>query len=280
MKTYLDCIPCFLKQALWISRRTTDDEPKIKQILGEIGALIKTIPLNSSPPETGRLIYKKIREITGISDPLKDLKKKYTEIALGLYPFLKREIEKSDDRLLTAIRLSIAGNVIDFGASRGFELEKEIEEILKKEFAIFDYEKFKECFESADEVLYIGDNAGETVFDKILIEEMNKPVTYVVREQPVINDATYVDAVESGLDKVAKILSSGTDAPGVILETTGEEFKKVYNDAQFIISKGQGNYEALSEEKRPIFFLLKVKCPVIAKDIGVGDGDIILKKSF
>lgn len=277
MRTYLDCIPCFLKQALWASRLTTTDERKIKEVLDEIGMMVKDIPLNSSPPETGRIIYKRIGEILGVSDPFKGLKDKYTELALGLYPFLKKEFEQSNDRLLTAIRISIAGNVIDFGANKQFKLEEEIEEILKKDFAICDYDKFKEHLDSANEILYIGDNAGETVFDRILIEEIGKPIIYVVRESPVINDATYEDAVKAGIDKVAKILSSGTDAPGVVLGTCSEKFKKIYNNAEMIISKGQGNYEALSDEPNPIFFLLKVKCPVIAKDIGVKDGDIILK---
>lgn len=277
MRTYLDCIPCFLKQALWASRLTTTDERKIKSVLNEVGMMVKDIPLNSSPPETGRVIYKKIGEILGVSDPFKRIKEKYTEIALKLYPSLKEKVRKSNDRLLTAIRISIAGNVIDFGANREFDLETEIDKILKKDFAICDYNEFKEAIEFTNEVLYLGDNAGETVFDRILIEEITKPVIYIVREKPVINDATYEDAVKAGIDTVAEILSSGTDAPGVVLGTCSKEFKKIYNNANLIISKGQGNYEALSDEKRPIFFLLKVKCPVIAKDIGVKDGDIILK---
>ena len=125
--------------------------------------------------------------------------------------------------------------------------------------------------------MYIGDNAGECVFDKVLIEEMKKPTIYVVRNAPVINDATYEDAVKAGIDKVATILSSGTDAPGTILKTCSLKFKNVYKSSKFIISKGQGNYEALSNEKHTIFFLLKVKCQVIANDIGAGEGDIILK---
>jgi hypothetical protein len=110
-----------------------------------------------------------------------------------------------------------------------------------------------------------------------LIEEMKKPVTYAVRGKPIINDATYEDAVQAGIDTVATILSSGTDAPGAILKTCSSEFKEVYNNSKFIISKGQGNYEALSNERRPIFFLLKTKCHVIANDIGISEGDIILK---
>jgi len=277
MKTYLDCLPCFLDQALRTGRIATDDEKKIKRILDEVGLMLINIPLESAPPETGRLIYQKIREITGTFDPYKEIKRESTREALRLYPSLKKKVEKSNDKLLTAIRVAIAGNVIDFGANRNFNMGQEIREVMKKEFAVFDYDKFKAFLREANEVLYIADNAGECVFDRILIEELKKPVIYVVRDVPVINDATYEDAVQGGIDQVATILSSGTDAPGTILETCSEEFKRIYNNSKFIISKGQGNYEALSNEIRPIFFLLRTKCHVIAKHIGVHKGDIILK---
>ena len=277
MKTYLDCLPCFMSQALRAARIATDDEKKIKKVLDEVGMMLKDIPLESTPPESGRMVYRKVSEITGNSDPYKEIKSESTKKALSLYPSLKSQVEKSNDRLLTAIRVAIAGNVIDFGANRDFDLRKEIKEIIDKDFAICDYGAFKECLDKAHEILYIGDNAGECVFDRILIEEIKKPVIYVVRDVPVINDATYEDAAQAGLDKSAIILSSGTDAPGTVLKTSSAEFKEVYNNSRFIISKGQGNYEVLSNEKRPIFFLLKVKCQVIARDIGVDEGDILLK---
>jgi len=277
MKTYLDCLPCFMSQALRAARIATDDEKKIKEVLDEVGMMLKDIPLESTPPESGRMVYRKVSEITGNSDPYKEIKSESTKKALSLYPSLKSQVEKSNDRLLTAIRVAIAGNVIDFGANRDFDLRKEIKEIIDKDFAICDYGAFKECLDKAHEILYIGDNAGECVFDRILIEEIKKPVIYVVRDVPVINDATYEDAAQAGLDKSTIILSSGTDAPGTVLKTSSAEFKEVYNNSRFIISKGQGNYEVLSNEKRPIFFLLKVKCQVIARDIGVDEGDILLK---
>ncbi len=277
MKTYLDCLPCFLNQALRAARIATDDEGKVKEVLDEIGMMLKDIPLESSPPESGRLIYRKVSEITGNGDPFREIKDKSTKKALSLYPSLKSHVEKSNDRLLTAIRVAIAGNVIDFGPSRTFDIEKDTDKTLKKEFAVCDYNKFKDCLDKADEILYIGDNAGECVFDRILIEEMKKPVIYVVRNTPVINDATYEDAVQAGIDKVATILSSGTDAPGTVLKTCSLEFKNVYKNSKFIISKGQGNYEALSNERCAIFFLLTVKCQVITNDIGAKEGDIILK---
>ena len=255
----------------------TNDEEKIKKVLDEAGMMLKDIPVESSPPETGRLIYQKIREITGNPDPYRAIKKESTEKALSLYQAMKNRIEMSDDRLLTAIRIAIAGNVIDFGVKEDIDLKKEVEETIDKDFAVCDYNGFKACLEKASEILFIGDNAGECVFDRILIEEMNKPVKYVVREVSVINDALYEDAVEAGLDRVTTIISSGTDAPGTVLRTCSDEFREIYDNSEFIISKGQGNFEALSSEKRPLFFLLKAKCRVIANDIGVNEGDILLK---
>lgn len=277
MKTYLDCFPCFLSQALRAGRIATDDEKKIKQLLDEVGMMLGNIPLESTPPQSGRLVYQKVRQITGNPDPYKEIKNKSTKKALSLYPFLKSRVKESDDSLLTAIRLAVAGNVIDFGTGRTFDIDQEISEAFEKDFAIFDYKALCRHLDKASEILYIGDNAGECVFDKILIEEMGKPVIYAVRDAPIINDAIYEDAVQAGIDKVAAIMSSGTDAPGTILETCTRKFIKIYDNAQFIISKGQGNYEALSNEKRSIFFLLKAKCHVVANDLGVNEGDRILK---
>jgi len=277
MKTHLDCIPCFLNQALRTARIATDDEQKIKRLLDEVGVMLRTIPLESSPPKTARLIYKKISAITGNPDPYRKINRQSTQKALSLYPTLKNSVENATDRLLTAIRIAIAGNVIDFGANWDFDLNHEIEKVLEKDFAVYDYDKFIDHLGKADEILYIGDNAGECVFDRVLIEEMKKPVTYAVRGKPIINDATYEDAQAAGIDKVANLISSGADGPGAILETCNSEFKEVYHNAELIISKGQGNFEALSSETRPIFFLLIAKCHVIARDLGINEGDIILK---
>ena len=277
MKTYLDCFPCFISQALRAARIATNDEKKIETILDEVGMMLKNIPLGCPPPESARLIYHKVKEITGNLDPYKKIKKESTQKALSLYPFLENRLEKSKDRLLTAIQIAIAGNVIDFGADWDFDIESETYKVLEMNFAVCDYNRFKRNLDKAPNVLYIADNAGECVFDRILINEIQKPVTYVVRGMPIINDATYEDAVQAGIDRVATILSSGTDAPGTVLETCNPEFKNVYKDSEFIISKGQGNYEALSKEKRAIFFLLRTKCTVVADDIGVCRGDIVLK---
>ncbi len=277
MKTYLDCLPCFMNQAIRAGRMATNDDKKIKQLLDEVGDMIKHIPMENTPAESGAMVYEKIREITGVNDPYKKIKEESIRDAKALYPKLKEIIEKSEDKLLTAIRIAIAGNIIDFGVNKKFNLVDDVKRILKQDFAIFDYNKFKEQLKKANNILYIADNAGESVFDKILIEELNKTITYAVREIPVINDVIIQDAIDSGIDEVAKIVSSGVKAPGTIMNQCNNEFLELFNNADMIISKGQGNYEGLSNIKRSVFFLLKAKCHVIAKDIGVNEDDIILK---
>lgn len=278
MKTYLDCIPCFMGQALRAGRIATKDEKKIKDLLNVIGGLIKDIPMENTPPETARIIYQKISEITGVNDPYKNIKEANIKEALSLYPELKEIVKKSKNKLLTAIRIAIAGNVIDFGALNDFNIVENVKTILNQDFAIIDFEKFKNELKNTASILYLGDNAGESVFDKILIEELNKPVTYAVREIPIINDVTIDDAVASGLNDVARIISSGSTAPATILSLCNENFLNIFNNADMIISKGQGNYEALSNIKQNrIFFMLMAKCSVIANDLQVKNGDIVLK---
>jgi len=278
MRAYLDCYPCFFTQALKTSRMLNLDEKKIWEILNELSLVIPKISFGATPPEIGREVYRVISKRTGLEDPYKEIKEKCTRQALSLYPELQKLKDASEDRLMTAIRLSIAGNVIDFGANTNFDLKRDLETILSQDFAINHYPQFCEAFAQAQNVLYIADNAGETVFDRLLIEEIKKPVIYVVRERPVINDATREDALYSGIDEVAEIISSGCDAPGNILKFCSDDFFNIYDSSDFIISKGQGNYEGLSDEDRPIFFLLKAKCQVIARDIGVEKGSIILMK--
>lgn len=279
MKSYLDCYPCFFTQAIKTSRMITSDEKKIWQILNEVSLSLPEIPFGATPPEVGREVYRIISERTGMKDPYRKLKEECTRQALTLYPELNKLINSSEDRLMTAVRISIAGNIIDFGANFDFDLKKDVGTILSQDFSINHYREFCEALDKARKVLYLADNAGETVFDRLLIEEINKPVIYAVRAHPIINDATREDALLAGIDKVAEIMSSGCDAPGNILKFCSDEFLKVYRSADLIISKGQGNYEGLSDEDRPIFFLLKVKCHVIARDIGIDEGSIILMKA-
>ena len=278
MRTYLDCIPCFFKQALKAARMAGADENVQKKILDSLAAEIPNFSLSSSPPEMGRIVYRLVREITGEEDPFKKVKDKYNKIALNIYPDLKSKVAHSQDRLLAAIRLAIAGNVIDFGVDNPFVLGEEIEDVFNRDFAVFDYQEFKQSLKNTKQILFLADNAGEVVFDRILIEELSREVIYVVRDKPAINDALIEDAKFCGIDKIAKVISNGSDVPGTILDLCSRDFLSLYVKAKLIISKGQGNFEGLvGKDNSPIFFLFKAKCPVIANDIGCKVDDIVLK---
>jgi damage-control phosphatase, subfamily I len=280
MQTYLDCIPCFFSQALRAARMSISDDRKIKRFLDDLGGLLKDIPMENTPPETGRIIYQKIREITGLDDPFKTLKADSTRQALKLYPALKQFVEQSEDHLAAAVKVAAVGNLIDFAVHSTIDIETSVHKALQNEFGIWDYNSFKSAVQQAGLILYIADNAGETVFDRILIEQIDSPVIYAVRGRPVINDAVQYDAEQAGIGSIAKILSSGTDAPGAILRTCTPEFRSLFKEVNCVISKGQGNYEALSEETRQIFFLLKIKCRIIADDAGVPVGQLVLRDSL
>ena len=280
MKTYLDCFPCFMRQALFAARISTNDVKLQREVLNRVADELRRFPLNATPVAMGERIHNIVKEITGNKDPFKKEKEKYNKIAKGMLKELWELVKNADDQLLMAIRIAIAGNIIDFGSLKDFNIRASLNDAISQEFAIFDYDKFKEVLEKADEIMYIGDNAGEICFDRVLVEvlrNMGKKIYFITREEPIINDITIPDAEFCGMSKVAEVLSSGSVAPGTIIKHTTKTFQKLFYSVPMIIAKGQGNYETLSDEKRPIFFLLKVKCPVIARDIGAKNMDIVLK---
>jgi uncharacterized protein with ATP-grasp and redox domains len=255
------------------------DESTVRDVLIAFGSHLLHVREDAIPPEIGRDAYRIISKKTGIADPYAQLKKECTQQSLSLYPRLKEKVAGSPYPLKMAIRMAIAGNVIDFGANADFDLDKDLDDLLSRPLAVDDSSLFAVVLQNARKILYLADNAGETVFDRILIEELGKPVVYAVREKPIINDATVQDARDAGIDNIAEIISSGTDAPGTILNLCSGRFSDIYLSADLIISKGQGNYEGLSEENRPVFFLLKAKCAVIARDLGVEQGSLVLMKA-
>jgi len=292
MRTHLECIPCIFRQALDAARLAGADEPAQKRIFDELCKVIPGFSLAASPLEIDRAMFRLVRRITGNNDPYKAIKENNNQFARSLYPKLQGRMKRAADKLLTAIEIAIAGNIIDYGVKNSLDVDREIkrvfaeeEDIVKRENKeLFDYQSFQKGLERAEEILYLADNAGEAAFDKILIEELvekrGKRVIYAVKGEPIINDALMEDAIACGVDEHAQIISSGSDAPGTALKYCSPEFIRIYEGAEMIISKGQGNYEALSEENRPIFFLFKVKCPVIARDIKGKLGDVVLKSAL
>lgn len=253
------------------------DDHVTRRVLNSVAQLLQRVPMEQSPPETGRDVYRIIREESANPDPYREIKQESTARALALYPVLKQMAQDAQNPLEAGIKIAAAGNVIDYGVKSTHAVEAGVDSILDNEFAVFDIESFVKRLENAERILYVGDNAGECVFDRVLIEELGKPVTYVVRGAPVINDATREDAVAAGIDRVADIVSSGTDAPGTVMDTCSSNFLRLFEKPHLKISKGQGNYEALSDQNQPIFFLLKAKCSVVARDLNVPEGQMIFK---
>ncbi len=277
MKARLDCIPCILRQVLRASQYSHLPPEIQEKILREsMNALLKE-EWSKTPPELAHIAHKIARKYAR-GDPYKEVKKKSNDEALSLYPKLKKIVDESDDPLRTAIRIAIAGNIIDFGALEEYNIEKTVNEVLHKKFAYDDYPLFKKILKNAKSILYFADNAGEIVFDKLLIEKIKEikdyKITLVVKAGPIINDATLEDVKYIGLDKLIndiRYISNGE----IGYERNSPEVKSWIKEHDLTISKGQGNYEGLSEFQG-IFYMLMVKCPVIAEDINANVGDIIL----
>lgn len=280
MRTYLECVPCFVRQALSASRMVTDDPAVHERVLRETLRLVMEMPFDRSPPWMGQQIHRLLREATRNPDPYREVKEHSNALALSLYPVLKERIRKSTDPFVTAVGLAIAGNVIDFGVKSDLdddEVHDAIEEALGSSLDGVAVAALRRAVEQADNILYLADNAGEIVFDRLLIEEMpTDRTTLVVRGSPVINDATRADAETAGLTSVVTVMDNGSDVPGTILESCSPSFRARFERCDLVIAKGQGNYETLGDQDHNIFFLLKAKCPVIARDIGREVGQMVV----
>ena len=283
MKLNLDCIPCFQRQALQAVRFISDDEKLHERVLREVAKKLLESNWDLTPPELAHQIHSIVKRITNENDPYKKVKRESNDLVLKMYPELKQKVNKSRDPLRTAVRLAIAGNIIDFGVPHEFNLEDTIREVLKKKFAIDDYKKLQEKLKDAETLLFFVDNAGEIGLDKLLVEtflEAKKleKIDFVIKGGPIINDATLEDAVYMGLDGLpnSEFLTISNGEVGTGPARSSQTVKRWIREHDLVISKGQGNYEGLSEHNG-LFFMLMVKCPIIASDLGVEVGDIILE---
>lgn len=273
MKTSVDCLNCFLDQALRVARISSPDEGVHLSVVRNVAALLPKMEMALTPPENSVAVYRTIAGITGCADPYLAVKKESNERVLALLPQLIREVEQSEVPLMASLRLAIAGNIIDYGAMRSFDVETALARARTTPFVLDDSEQLCELIHRLPKqgrVLYLADNCGEIVYDSLVIRclaELGLQVTVAVKAGPIINDALVVDALACGLDRFARIITNGTACPGTPLSTCSPEFLEVFRDADLVISKGQGNFETLSEAgaatAAPIFFLLTVKCSVI-----------------
>jgi uncharacterized protein with ATP-grasp and redox domains len=282
MKTSLECMSCFVRQALDAARMVSTDPAIHERMIREVLRWAGEMDLNMPPPAMGQRIHRKLREITGVEDPYRAAKDRLNRLALRLLPELRAKVKTASDPLVMAARLAIAGNVIDMGVSGNVTesaVYQSIRQALAKPFA-GDPNGFRQAVAEARSILYLADNAGEIVFDRLLIEQLPAGrVTLAIRGSPVINDATMADARAAGLCEMAETIDNGSDAPGTILEDCSQDFVRRFREADLILAKGQGNFETLSEEPGNIVFLFQVKCAVIGKEVGLPAGIHVLFRS-
>ncbi len=286
MKTSLDCIPCFIRQALEVSRLASQDEKIREDIMRRALSCLAATDLTKSPPYVARNLHRSLREFTGLADPYLREKEKHNQLALTLLNDMRVKIDASPDPLLMAIKTVVGANVIDLGAKNNNRAYmQDIPSLLAEAmhetlFGQDAYRQLQYTLAGAENILYLADNAGEIVFDRLFIEKISpEKVTLAVRGAPVINDATREDALAAGLRDIVKIIDNGSDAPGTILPDCSPEFQRCFAEADLIISKGQGNFETLVDEKREIYFLFKIKCPIIASHIGLSVNKHVLVRS-
>jgi uncharacterized protein with ATP-grasp and redox domains len=283
MKIYPDCFPCFFRQATIAFDHLNIDERSKLRILKGVSEVVATHDLSGSPAHVTTHIHRLIRQEVGC-DPFREIKRLYNDKALEMYGELKNVVERSEDPLYTATRLAIAGNIIDFGIFRTIDIEGTIETALHNDLSIDDYGRLSNDLKEKRSIFYLLDNAGEIVFDRLLIEALidaDVKVTAVVKGYPVINDAVRDDAVQTGIENICHTIDNGSDAVGTIMKWCSSAFTKAFEEAEMVISKGQANFETLMYEgKEDIYFLFQAKCNVVANHLGLGKGAMILSKGI
>jgi uncharacterized protein with ATP-grasp and redox domains len=279
------CVGCIINQSVKVSNAIHASVSLADELKSTVTKMSETFSYNDAPPEIASYVYEKMALIANKADLYDEVKELSTKKALSFVPLLEKELSNSKDKLLTATKIAIAGNVIDLAAEVEFDLHEELEKIFHTDFAHDDFALFEEKLNSAKSVLVIGDNVGEHIFDYMLIETLSKlyPETrffYMVRGNPIINDVTMKEATEAGFEKICEVVDSGVNTPGFTYNRANGYSKELFDTADLVISKGMGNYECMSpSHRRGICFLLKVKCGVVAASLQKEVGDIICKMS-
>ncbi len=283
MVAYSQCIPCLVNQGLNAVKKLGLGEEKEKEIaIKAIKFLSSFERIDKSPAYYAYFVQRIVKEVAGTEDPFKDQKKMANKKALEVLPALEEMLSGAEDPLSFALKVSAAGNSVDFAVKGEVKLE-EVLKLLNEDFAVWDYEAFKKKLENSKTVLIIGDNAGEIALDKMLVKvlkDMGLEVTYAVKGGPILNDATMEDAIEVGMTKLCRVIENGSDKVGTWLEDCSKEFKEVFYSSDVVISKGQANFETLSSAEREIFFLLVAKCEPIGKETGSKKGSLVFMRKI
>lgn len=293
MKFQPECIACSKNQGQRIftigmdANGASDSNASVDALNQDLDNLIDNADSDLSPADLSFIAIRAGEKHCGNDEPFKQLKQQHNELALQLCDELRIKIKESDNPLHTACQLAACGNIIDLGTQENFDIHATIDKVLSEGFKVDHFEKFTQIIQDALEkdslvnIMYLCDNAGEIVFDKLFIEQLvltypHLEITAVVNRGPVLNDATMDDALETGLDKVVPVIDNGTSDLGTVVKNAGHEFMLVFENADLFISKGQANYETLCGRDEEIFFILKAKCDVIARSLGVNYLDAVM----
>ena len=277
------CVGCIINQSTKVANAINATEELSANLISAIEILSKDFSYKNNPPEIASYVYEKMAEIAKKQDLYDEIKEFSTKKALSFVPLLKTKLLKTKNKLLTATKIAVAGNVIDLAAAVEFDLEEELEKIFHTNFAHNDFDKLKSELSHAKSVVILGDNVGEHIFDYMFVEVLKElyphaKYSYFVRGNPIINDVTMKEALACGFDKLCDLVDSGVNTPGFVYTRATPHAKELFDKADLVISKGMGNYECLSpSHKKDICFLLKVKCEVVANSLGKEIGDIICK---
>ncbi|WNY99361.1 ARMT1-like domain-containing protein [Sulfurospirillum sp. 'SP'] len=286
MKLQEHCLTCIYDQTKRVCELLNVDEQQAQKIDCLAHAKITMFDMNQTPPHNAAPLYEAMAEVLGVHDLYAQFKADSSEKAKAFLPLCEQKIKASSHKLFEATKTAVAGNVIDLAAVMLYDLEEELEKIYHTPFAIDDFVLLEQQLAHTQTLVYLADNAGEEIFDKLYIQTIKElfpqiNVYYFVRGRPIINDLTCQDALASGMNDVATIVDSGVPTPGLALELMNENARVLFEKAECIISKGMGNYECLGEVAGlPIFFLFKVKCNVVAQAVGAQLGNIICKRGI
>ena len=274
---------CIINQAERVGRTLHADETTTQRLIATARSMSEHFSFSQTPPEVATPVYEEMAKILHKEDIYDEVKALSTKKALSLLPLLQKRLAESDDLFTTALKIAVAGNVIDLASEVSFDLDEELEKIFHTDFAVDDSKRLGAMLEKAGSVVVLGDNAGEHVFDKLFVQTLQKLYPnvifyYFVRGKPIINDVTLKEAEEIAFDEVCEVIDSGVDTPGFVYSRANKHSQKLFDTADIVISKGMGNYECLTpSHKSPIAFLLKVKCNVVAASLGKEVGDIVCK---
>lgn len=277
MKINEKCLPCLINQVIKVANITNCSNRD--DLYHQVFEQLSKIDFNKSNPEIIGMIFELVKKHLNNEDPYQEIRQYYNNLFLQSYD----DFDKKINSFKTAIKYAIIGNIIDFSPINNQEITKIddwFDNIDNLSLTIDHVDKLINDIKKAKTILFLGDNCGEICLDKLLLKRIKQlnpslKIYFGVRGKPVVNDSIESDAYEVDIDEYASIISNGDNSLGTILSRTSAQFNQIYQNCDFVIAKGQANFESLSEENKKIYFLLMVKCDVIAKYINVPEKSLV-----